>query len=290
MVEALHIEGDLVGVDGRVEAEGDVCVQGSVGAGGFIKTKGSVEVDGDVADGATLSAHGSVYIGGGVQGEKTRVVSMADLQCHFVRNASVMAVGDIRVGYHLSNAQARAGGKVVVGGADEDRGGRIVGGEVTSTLGIEASTLGASGSRRTLVGCQPSVETAVRLAKLRKGLEHCEGEIRRIARTLDAQSLEPGQLQTLLRRTPPSKREFFEDMISRLKTVVAARSEQQGKLERLEAEAARSFGGSLIEISRQVFAGVEIRFGETEALVDEDQDAVFFYWTPRGIECEAIQR
>ena len=75
-----------------------------------------------------------------------------------------------------------------------------------------------------------------------------------------------------------------------MKTVVAARSDQQAKHERFEAEAAHSYGGSLIEVSEQVFAGVEIRFGASEALVDEDQQGVFFFWTPRGIECEAIQR
>ena len=69
-----------------------------------------------------------------------------------------------------------------------------------------------------------------------------------------------------------------------------ALGEQQAKLERLEAEAARSYGGSLIGIGEQVFSGVEIRFGGSEALADEDPQGVFFYWTPRGSECEAIQR
>ena len=56
-----------------------------------------------------------------------------------------------------------------------------------------------------------------------------------------------------------------------------ALGEQQANLERLEAEAARSYGGSLIGIGEQVFSGVEIRFGGSEALADEDPQGVFFY-------------
>jgi uncharacterized protein (DUF342 family) len=128
-----------------------------------------------------------------------------------------------------------------------------------------------------------------RLAKFRRGIEYCETDIKRIARTLEAQSLDPTRLQILLKRTPPSQRAFVESMLGKLKKVVAARSDQQAKFERLEGEAIHSYSASLIEISQQVFAGVQVRFGERDQTVDEGLEAVSFYWTSQGIMWKAIE-
>jgi hypothetical protein len=92
LIKRLLIERDLA--DGEsLNAEESIRIEGSVSEEATIKARGSIEVVGDVTAGATLSARDNIVIGGGVQGSTTRVVSMGNLHCRFVLNASVMAVG-----------------------------------------------------------------------------------------------------------------------------------------------------------------------------------------------------
>lgn len=289
MADRLLIERDVA--DGEsLNADGAIRIEGAVREGATVKARGDIEVAGDVTAGATLSASGNIVISGGIQGASTRVVSMGDLHCRFVLSASIMAVGDIHVANHISNAQVRSGKRILVGSVDAGRSGRATGGEVFAAQGIEVGTIGAATKTKTIIGCQPSVQTAVQMAKIRRSIEYCDSDIKRIARTLGAHSLSPDALERIVRRTPPSKKSFVRELLQKLKRVLAARGAQVAQLNAIKKRADEELNGSRVNASKCVFSGTEVHFSEDSLQIDEDLPALYFCWDGKSIEWQLAQK
>ena len=289
MANRLLIERDVA--DGEsLNSDGAIRIEGAVREGATVKARGDIEVAGDVTAGATLSASGNIVISGGIQGGTTRVVSMGNLHCRFVLSASTMAVGDIHVANHISNAQVRSGKRIVIGSVDAGRSGRITGGEVFAAKGIEVGTIGAAAKTKTIIGCQPSVQTAVQMAKIRRSIEYCDGDIKRIARTLGAHSLSPDTLERIIRRTAPSKKSFVRELLQKLKRVLAARGEQVAQLNAIKKSAEKELDGSIVDAGESVFSGTEVHFSEDCLQVDEDLPALYFFWDGKSIQWKLAQK
>jgi uncharacterized protein (DUF342 family) len=246
-------------------------------------------VVGDVTAGATLSARDNIVIGGGVQGSTTRVVSMGNLHCRFVINASVMAVGDILVAKHISNAQVRAGKRIIVGSVETGRSGRVTGGKVFAAKSVEVGSIGAAAQTKTIVGCQPDVQTAVQMAKIRRSIEYCNRDIKRIARTLGAHSLTPDAIKRIIRRTTSSKKKFVRELLQKLKRVLDARAEQLVQLSKIEKSANEQFNGAMVEVGENIFGGTEVHFSEEIVQIGEDLNAFCYYWDGKSMRSRLTQ-
>lgn len=287
-MKQLLIERDLA--DGEsLNAEGSIRIEGAVREEATVKARGSIEVVGDVTAGATLSARDNIVIGGGVQGSTTRVVSMGNLHCRFVLNASVIAVGDILVANHISNAQVRSGKRILVGSVEAGRSGRVTGGEVFAAKSVEVGSIGSTAQTKTIVGCQPDVQTAVQMAKVRRSIEYCNKDIKRIVRTLGARSLAPDVIERMIRRALPSKKRSVRELLQKLKRVLAARTEQLVQLSKIEKHANEQLNDAMVEVGEKIFSGTEVHFGEEVVQIDEDLNAFCYYWDGKSIRSRFIQ-
>ena len=282
MVERLLIERDVANGE-SLNADGAIRIEGSVRAA-TVKARGDIEIAGDVTAGATLSANGNIVISGGIKGSTTRVVAMGDLHCRFILRASTMAVGDIHVANHISNAQVRSGKRILIGGLNPGHSGRVTGGEVFAAMGIAVGTIGVATKTKTIIGCQPNMQTAVQMAKIRRSIEYCDSDIKRIARTLGAHSLSPDMLERIMRRTPPSKKHFVREILQKLKKILSARGEQVAQLDKIKKSASEELNGARVDAGKSVFSGSEVHFGEVHMQIDEDLQALCFYWDGKSIQ------
>lgn len=81
--------------------------------------------------GVDLTAAEHVYIGKGVIGNSTKVKSKGNVECGFVQQAAISAVGDVRVAQHVIGAHIRAGGVIRVEGKSHDGRG-VIGGDLVA--------------------------------------------------------------------------------------------------------------------------------------------------------------
>jgi hypothetical protein len=126
---------------------------------------GNIEVFG-VVEGATLEAGGDVIIHRGVQGmSRCTIKAGGNVVAKFIENATVTADGYITAD-SIFSSNISAKGDIVVSG----RGGSIIGGTVTSTTLIDATSIGtAMGAATTVeVGLDPSVKERLKEIELLK--------------------------------------------------------------------------------------------------------------------------
>jgi uncharacterized protein (DUF342 family) len=211
----LRINGDLEGEDVRLNVDGDLHISGCV-----IRAQGSVIIDGAVDPGVSITAHGDIRIAKSISGETTKVLTLGRLKCLFIRNSSVVAIGDIAIGNFLSNAKIKTGGALAVGTPSDIKGGSIVGGEAFATRGIEVRTVGLQSTDRTAIGLVPGPDLEARLSKLRRNTGSCQTDIQRIFRTLGLRQLNKTRLAFILEKAPPEKKKFIRSLMEKLLQLV----------------------------------------------------------------------
>ena len=284
MSEPLHIEGDAQ----DITTDGDLHISGSVSAGSTIKAQGKIVVGGEVEPGATITASGDIQVSRGINGETTKVVTLSSLTCYFIRNSAVVAVGDISVGYYLSNARVKAGGVLSVGKTSNERGGSVVGGTNFATGGVIATTVGSQGSNRTTIGLVASPETEARLSKMRRKIDFCQTEIQRIVRTLGLRQLSKIYLVRLIQKTPAQEKKFVRGLIEKLLKLVESKKELNKQHDTLTKKADQAYAGLRVMVREMLYAGVLIRIGQESLEIEKDMGAIEAFRTDWGIEVEGV--
>ncbi len=269
----LHITGD---VEEAIDTDRAVRLDGSVCAGGSVEAGGDIDVGGAVAAGAVLSSRGDVVVADGIVGATTQVFALGQLQARHIDQSQARAGGDIAVGGSLARAQVRSGARLKVDGA-------IVGGEAYAATRVQAASVGDSSGERTVVGIVADLETEARLVKVREGLEFCKTDILRIFRTLDLQTISQEQIAALMARTPVGKRKYVIDILKKLNQLVPLRQKLVAKEAGLLQQHTQALEEAEIEVSGKIYAGTQIRFGETELDITRDLDGPRFCLIDAGI-------
>ncbi|MFP6646411.1 MAG: FapA family protein [Candidatus Latescibacterota bacterium] len=88
------VEQDLSGVC-ETEPGRDTRIRGSIKSDSRVQAAASIAIDGTIEAGADLTAAEHVYIGKGVVGSSTKVKSKGNVECGFVQQAAISAVGDV---------------------------------------------------------------------------------------------------------------------------------------------------------------------------------------------------
>ena len=180
------VEQDLSGVC-ETEPGRDTRIRGSIKSDSRVQAAASIAIDGTIEAGADLTAAEHVYIGKGVVGSSTKVKSKGNVECGFVQQAAISAVGDVRVAQHTIGAHIRAGGVIRFEG-ESPKGRGVIGGDLVAGREIHASSVQARGASTSLqILGDPRI--VVGLRKVETTIEFCSKNTRRIIRTLGVDSV-----------------------------------------------------------------------------------------------------
>jgi len=252
---------DEVGVkSGNICFDGSVVVRGNVHSGYRVEAGGDILVQGSVED-AVLEAGGNIQILGSVFGnQKTQLKAKGTIRAHFIQQAQVECQGSLWVCEGLLHSQVRSMGPVLVG--INDGKGQINGGQISSAHLIKARILGSPSSTTTTlyIGVDPIVET--RLSDLDEELK------------LNKRKLEENIKALIYIRTQA------RDQVERQKELEAERTALMVEGNTLTDEV--QFLREQIKLSQQplqcrilalekIFAGVRFNFSGALRTLDQDQ-------------------
>lgn len=171
--DVIVIKGDVDLSTGSIDVQGDVVIHGNVRAGFTVKASGNVTIGG-LVEGCQITAGGSVVVNRGMNGNVTGSITAGkDVVCKYMENASVHAMGEIRMD-SIVNCDISARGKVIV----KTGRGVIIGGTICSMGGIEAKTIGNFAGRLTTLSIGPTPWFLKEKARVEESLEKIREEIR----------------------------------------------------------------------------------------------------------------
>ncbi len=167
------IQGDVDLSTGSIDVQGDVVIHGNVRAGFTVKASGNITIGG-LVEGCQITAGGSVVVNRGMNGNVTGSITAGkDVVCKYMENASVHAMGEIRMD-SIVNCDISARGKVIV----KTGRGVIIGGTIRAMGGIEAKTIGNFAGRLTTLSIGPTPWFLKEKAQVEESLEKIRAEIR----------------------------------------------------------------------------------------------------------------
>jgi len=139
LINNIHmVKGDVDLKEGNIKSPGSVKIGGSVTQGFFVMSGGEVQIAGGV-EAALVSASESIIIGQGiVGGGKAILRSKQNIEMAFAEQATLLAVGDIKIKNSCLRCKIKCNGKLHLIG---DKG-NLVGGDTKSTGGINVGNLG----------------------------------------------------------------------------------------------------------------------------------------------------
>jgi uncharacterized protein len=130
-------EGDVGLKSGNIKFPGSVGIKGNVQAGFYVFSGKDIMI-GQSIEGALLSADGSISIGQGVKGGGKAVLrAKKEIEATFIENATVLAVGDLKL------KKSCFGSKITCNGWVRTPEGSLIGGMIKARRGVEAHEIGS---------------------------------------------------------------------------------------------------------------------------------------------------
>lgn len=257
---------EIINVDnssGDIDYQGNVSIQGNVLAGFSVRASGNIAVNG-VVEGATLIAGGDITIARGIQGMNRAVVeAKGNIVTKFIESAkSIVASGNIETDTIL-HSKVIAKGKIVAKG----RNGLIIGGDVKSSILIEADTIGTEMGTSTIVGV--GVDPAIK-----KRIDELKSELI----TLGNNKIKLAQLLLALRKKQesegslsPEKQQLQQKTMRSLILLEQELLKSKQELEECRSELSED-GSAKIKVYRTAYVGTKFVFGEQYLFIREKFD------------------
>lgn len=148
---------------GNIDFRGDVVIHGNVESGLKIKATGSITIDG-IVESCDLEAGKEIILRSGMLGAgKSTVKCKGNITAKFFEFTKIECEGDIRADV-LMECDVTCQGKIMVSGSR----GKIIGGEVRASKGVDVTTLGNNAEKRTSIYVGAGLEVYSRLRILEK--------------------------------------------------------------------------------------------------------------------------
>lgn len=234
---------------GDIHYEGSVEIKGSVLSGYSVEAAGDITVNGAV-EGAFLKAGGKIVLKRGIQGMgKGTMEAEGDIISNFIESSIVKSGGKI-ITDAILHSQAEAKEEIQVQG----KRGLIAGGNVRSTLMIEARTAGSTmGTQTELeVGLDPSLMD--RYHAIEKNMEKLSEERDKLLQNLQI-------LQKRLKMTGKLEGEkmlMLKLNTDRIKEIGEEMEKQTEEYESLDEQLEKSDGAGKIVIYDTAYPGVKL--------------------------------
>ena len=271
---------ELVDVDnstGDIDYNGDVNIKGNVLAGFTVKASGNVVVTG-VVEGATVIAGGDITLNRGVQGMNKAVIKAGGkIVSKFIESVQLVEAGGNIEADSILHSKVVAKGVINANGKN----GLIIGGDVKSTVMIQAKTIGNEMGTATVVGVGVDPTMKKRMDELKKGLSKMGDEKIQLAQLMTALRKKQDAEGTL----SPEKQEMLSKTMRNLLVM-----DQQLAKEKKEYEDIRSCIGeeknACIKVSNRAYVGTKLMFGDICMFLKEKYD--YCQFRKEGAEIKSL--
>jgi uncharacterized protein (DUF342 family) len=146
----MEVKGDVDFRTGNVDFEGFLSVKGTVKDNFIVAADRDVEIMGEYGVGAARkieSRDGNIYIRGGIAGKnKASIRCTRNLYVKYLKDVDVECDGTVYIGFYAMNANIRAKQIII-----ESNRGRIIGGNITAEISVEAAEIGNIAETRTAI-------------------------------------------------------------------------------------------------------------------------------------------
>lgn len=262
VVEVLLIQGDLTRINGNIDYEGTVHVQGNVNEMTRIRAGKDIIVDGYV-EGAKLYAGNNIMIRKGANAANQGYIEAGGkIMGSFFESVVIKAKGSIEGNYFM-NCKVDSDGKI------EARGGksRIIGGKLCAVAGIETTVLGSPSRNRTEVEVGNTMAVELEYSQCKKRMEQTETELMQL-REAQATFVE-------LAKVDEEKEKLLHKIIQVIGMKEVALVEEKAELSQLEAKRKRS-QNAYVRVRGSVFENVLITIGGLSKEIQEDTRATIY--------------
>jgi uncharacterized protein (DUF342 family) len=254
----------------------------------IVKATGTVTIGGYV-EGGLIVAGKDLLVQQGVVGASTELIAGGDVMAKYIQEASVSAGGDLKVGSHIHNASVRAGGRIVIPGNREGESKALVGGLTWGAAGISAGSLGSAynSSTQVVAGVDPVLVN--RSEHIRANLLACEAKQRKLLKKLRAETFD---LTMIKKSSPPALRRSRDSPCSwpsrTWPRCLNCGTISGGSSPRSPPASAGSHCKTSVDVTREVFAGVELRIGEQTERIRRHTARVSFKLVEEGDDLKIV--
>lgn len=293
-------------LDGCVAVD-EVFVINKVDAGsGHIIFKGAVVINGDVAEAMKVIAGGNVFVKGIFEGEllesggdisisgsiighqvsevgedtvlSTQVRAKGHVQCTLAQYAAIKCEGRLTVSKQLLHCQVEADS--VLAGSEEKANGKIVGGRYYLGNGLRCGNLGApSGSLLQIVLNKQMDPLIDKQNVLRTSLVGLKAEMELVKQHVE--QLKQMEKSAAVQEQMAAMVEEFEEHRSIASAFIA-------DIKQLEEQRRQLLLSVCIEVTQQLFAGVETSFGNEVLRTKKEYGASRIRLSEQGVVVEAL--
>ncbi|MEW6427860.1 MAG: FapA family protein [Thermodesulfobacteriota bacterium] len=269
LAKVINIAGDIDYASGNVTVKTDLAIGGSVKSGFTVRADGNVLISGMVEPGSTIEVTGNLTVQKGILGEETRVTVRGNLFAQFIQDAEVIAAGDVTVGSYVYNSTVRAGGVISVKRMSGSSG-KVIGGVVIASRGIEVSTVGSATNRSTVVGLQPDAKNVAVLRRLDGQIRECTETILKMMRTLNLDSVDPLAVRARLDRIPEEKKAAFGRLLLNLSALIKQKNRFEQEKKELQEKIDNQLAKATVRVSKEFFQGNEVQIGSAKLVPPTD--------------------
>jgi hypothetical protein len=273
---AFGIEGNVDYSTGNIVVKTGLSVSGSVCQDFSIKTAGNTIINGSVETGAKVFVEGDLCVNGGIIGHSTKVVVIGNLQVGFVQDAEVVVKGDVVVNNYIYNGRVRSSGEIRIKKESGSLGGKIIGGYVCATTGIDVSTVGSSAIRNTIVALQADPVVLGQQQKLIEDIAYCDQNIAKMLRTLQLPTFDPGIIKAMLAKATPEKKALVIKILTTLQKFIKHRAEIIEKKKQLLTLVEQGLKNGTIRVSANFFEGSTAEIGTAKYVAQDDMGPAVF--------------
>ena len=171
VLQTYVVNGDVNSYNGSVIYDGNIHVTGTVSGRATIRATGDVVVDGFVSGGFIEAGHNVILRSGVNAADQGSIHAGGQIMGKFFERVRLTAGGSIEGNYFL-DCIVYSEGKVTAKGGKS----RIMGGEMTASLGVEARVIGNYGSVRTVITVANLYDLTEQLETLKEQQKRIESE------------------------------------------------------------------------------------------------------------------
>ena len=270
IVEVCQLQGNVDYATGNISVNTDLFIKGSVEAGFTVRSEGNVQIQGMVESGALVVAKGNLTIGKGVVGETTKVVTFGNLVIQFVQDAEILARGDIVIGSYAFNGLIRSGGTITVKKEMGSNAGKIVGGVVCASKGVECSSIGSEANRNTVISLQAPPDEAAATKAYDERIKEFGQMIMKMTRTLQLDSVDPLAIRDKLDKVPADKKACMRKYMLKLNSAIKEKNSIELEKKMLQEKMDADLEKAKIRVSGEVYQGSEIQIGSRKLVAPAD--------------------
>jgi len=261
VAKVFNISGDVDYATGNVHVKTDLLIGGTVKTGFTVRAEGNVQINGMVEGGATVEAQGNIIVKNGILGLETTVVSYGDVKAQFIQDAEVFAHGNVIISSYIYNSTVRAAGTIVVKQGGGGKGGKVIGGMLVASGGMEMSIVGSPTNRSTVLALQASIDQRKKIDKISEEYNEKKGIILKIMRTLELDSVDPLAIRAKLEQAAPAKKELVTKLLINLSSLIKQKNILEKEKKEIEDAVKEALGKATIRISREFYQGNTVQIG-----------------------------